>query len=99
MKEARISINGTPVSLGCSMTFRVALNSFAAQLEDPEWEEGPQGIRDGYEARISELLGLIHDDIYAQPYLCERCKDVGLVVQSNESQVCDECGGQAGGAG
>jgi len=61
MNEARIIINGVELTLGQSMTLRVALQSFAMDLKENGLgsDETGKSIAKGYLARISEMNDLI----------------------------------------
>jgi len=64
MNEARIIINGVELTLGQSMTLRVALQSFAMDLKENGLgsDEMGKSIAKGYLARISEMNNLIMRD-------------------------------------
>jgi len=64
MNEARIIINGVELTLGQSMTLRVALQSFAMDLRENGLgdDETGKAIANGYLARISEMNTLIMRD-------------------------------------
>ncbi len=64
MNEARITINGVELTIGQSMTLRVALQSFAMDLRENGLgsDETGKAIAKGYLARISEMNDLIMRD-------------------------------------
>jgi len=64
MNEARITINGVELTIGQSMTLRVALQSFAMDLREKGLgsDETGKAIAKGYLARISEMNDLIMRD-------------------------------------
>ena len=64
MNEARITINGVELTIGQSMTLRVALQSFAMDLKENGLgsDETGKSIAKGYLARISEMNNLIMRD-------------------------------------
>lgn len=61
MNEARITINGVELTIGQSMTLRVALQSFAMNLRKNGLgdDETGKAIAKGYLARLNEINNLI----------------------------------------
>lgn len=58
MEEAKIIINGNELSVGASMTTRVAIEHFAIFLSTPNClgnDETGVGIRDGYIKQIGSI--------------------------------------------
>lgn len=64
MVEPKIRINGILLSVGASMTLRVALESFAGDLSEPDSlgsDEAGVKIRAGYLDQISVIRNLMFD--------------------------------------
>jgi len=59
IREAKIVIEEVELSLGQSMTVRVAIGSMIMQLNDPEYRRALGPIGDGYLARLLEIQTLI----------------------------------------
>ena len=61
-KEASIVVNGVPLTIGQSMTVRVALESFASDLNSQGLGEDEMGkkITDGYLNSIEEIRKAIY---------------------------------------
>lgn len=60
--EARITINGQALSAAQAMTLRVALQSFATEMEDDNalgTDQIGRDITQGYRARIHEINTLL----------------------------------------
>lgn len=62
MNEPRITINGTVLTVGQSMTLRVALGSFMAQLQQEGLGDDVHGkaMTQAYKARGLEVAVLMH---------------------------------------
>lgn len=63
--EATITIEGVPLTVGQSMTIRVALNHFLSSLEEEGLGDDDHGkaMVKNYTARGREILTLIHQHI------------------------------------
>ena len=63
-KEADITINGTPLTSGQSMTVRVAVVSYYSDLNSDGLGEDEQGIEmcEAYKQRLIEIIKLLHED-------------------------------------
>ena len=60
MDEPSITINGTPLTEAQAMTVRVALSSFALDLEEGLGDdEHGQKMSAGYKARLGEIFKMI----------------------------------------
>jgi hypothetical protein len=57
--EAQITINGKPLTIGESMTIRVACTAFLHELNDPETNDSLGPIAVSYEANLRVILALI----------------------------------------
>lgn len=56
MREARIEVDGKPLSFGEAMTVRCALNQLLFDLEDKEFAEALGDIGIGYKRNAQALL-------------------------------------------
>jgi hypothetical protein len=69
MRDPLITINGKPLSDAQAMTVRVAIENFASDLNDPDFNVGPIEVH--YKQRIAE----IRIELYQSTrYVCEFCK-------------------------
>lgn len=64
-KEAKISVNGIPLTVGQSMTVRVALSSLMFSMRDDGLGDDDHGKRmsKAYADRAQEVLKMILEDI------------------------------------
>ncbi len=63
MKEARIGINGTTLTVGQSMAVRMACTTFLMDMAEPNSlgdDEHGKRMAEGYRARLSEVISLLH---------------------------------------
>lgn len=63
-KEAKITVNGVPLTVGQSMTMRVALEHFAGYLNEEGLGDDKHGktMTNGYQARIYEIRRVLYKD-------------------------------------
>lgn len=69
INEARITINGIPLTFAQSCTLRVALNSFMSDMSKPAalgTDARGLSIQKLYRNHSSDMLNLIHKDIEDQ---------------------------------
>jgi hypothetical protein len=94
LSEARIVVDGETLTFAQSMTVRVALDSFLAQLADGDLAQLGEPLRSRYEARAREVVTLIHRsaaNVEAEPEHRPLCKCGRVLSAPHRLGLCSVC--------